>query len=376
MGNARKEGIQNIRRNFRQRHALSMSFNIFVITHRVTNFLPKLMDMLLFSTGKKNWISIFLIPLFLGVALSMQCANPKFQYDSPSPTFTQISDSEVPLALAVDTADDEENHSDDQEYHSEDKEYCKKKKSFLLRILRPNTMETVRPVLSDADPGRNCLKKPLNSSTFHEFGPGSCDVASKSWTRFPLWWLYTSQFRDFHSMKKLWAAIAFLICKQPQLKLPRFILRSLPSSNVPHDQEDSSVEAATDAAPVLPLLLPLLLLTTTLLLPWLLPLPLSPLLAPLLAAPPVKKKSFWVRQERFWSQQNNFTWSWPRLAKSPKKNLRRPLHIVWLAVCCPSSAHRRRWHNGEIVWCVIGGLLQADLVSRSKIIENTRLSKK
>ncbi len=45
-----------------------MSFNIFVITYRVTNFLPKLVDMLLFST-EKNWISIFGFPLFSGYAL-------------------------------------------------------------------------------------------------------------------------------------------------------------------------------------------------------------------------------------------------------------------------------------------------------------------
>ena len=42
---------------FHQRHALSMSLNIFVVTYRVTNFLPKLVDMLLFST-EKNWISV------------------------------------------------------------------------------------------------------------------------------------------------------------------------------------------------------------------------------------------------------------------------------------------------------------------------------
>ena len=34
---------------FGQRHALSTSFDIFVVTFRVTNFLPKLVDMLLFS---------------------------------------------------------------------------------------------------------------------------------------------------------------------------------------------------------------------------------------------------------------------------------------------------------------------------------------
>ncbi len=52
---------------FRQRHTLSTSFDIFVITYRVTNFLPKLVHMLLFS-AEKNWISIFGFPLFLGYA--------------------------------------------------------------------------------------------------------------------------------------------------------------------------------------------------------------------------------------------------------------------------------------------------------------------
>ena len=42
---------------FHQRHTgtLSMSFNIFVVTCRVTNFLPKLMDMLLFSVEKTEF---------------------------------------------------------------------------------------------------------------------------------------------------------------------------------------------------------------------------------------------------------------------------------------------------------------------------------
>ena len=48
---------------FCQRHALSTSFDIFVVTYRVTKFLPKLMDMLLFSM-EKNWISIFCFPYF------------------------------------------------------------------------------------------------------------------------------------------------------------------------------------------------------------------------------------------------------------------------------------------------------------------------
>ncbi len=48
---------------FCQRQALSTSFNIFVVTYSVTNFLPKLVDMLLFSV-KKNWISFFPFPYF------------------------------------------------------------------------------------------------------------------------------------------------------------------------------------------------------------------------------------------------------------------------------------------------------------------------
>ena len=37
---------------FGQRHALSTSFDIFVVTCRVTNFVPKLVNMLLFSVEK------------------------------------------------------------------------------------------------------------------------------------------------------------------------------------------------------------------------------------------------------------------------------------------------------------------------------------
>ena len=39
----------------RQRHALSRNFDSFVVTYRVTNFLPKLMDMLLFSMEKTEF---------------------------------------------------------------------------------------------------------------------------------------------------------------------------------------------------------------------------------------------------------------------------------------------------------------------------------
>ena len=48
---------------FRQRHALSTSFDILVVTYRVTNFLPKtLQHAIIFY--RKNWISIFGFPIF------------------------------------------------------------------------------------------------------------------------------------------------------------------------------------------------------------------------------------------------------------------------------------------------------------------------
>ena len=47
---------------FGQRHALSTSFDIFVVTY-VTNFLPKLVDMLIFSAEKTEF-PFFEIPYF------------------------------------------------------------------------------------------------------------------------------------------------------------------------------------------------------------------------------------------------------------------------------------------------------------------------
>ncbi len=52
-----------------------MSFDIFVVTFRVTNFFPKLVHMLLFSL-EKNWISIFWIPLFSGIAIEKPLHRP------------------------------------------------------------------------------------------------------------------------------------------------------------------------------------------------------------------------------------------------------------------------------------------------------------
>ncbi len=48
---------------FCQRHTLSTSFDIFIVTYKVTNFLPKLVDMLLFSAEKTEF-PFFEIPYF------------------------------------------------------------------------------------------------------------------------------------------------------------------------------------------------------------------------------------------------------------------------------------------------------------------------
>ncbi len=45
-----------------------MIFDILVVTYRVTNFLPKLVDMLLFSMEKTEFL-FFCFPLFSSVAL-------------------------------------------------------------------------------------------------------------------------------------------------------------------------------------------------------------------------------------------------------------------------------------------------------------------
>ena len=48
---------------FHQRHALLMSFEIVMVTYRVTNFLPKLIDMLLLSREKTEF-PFFEFPYF------------------------------------------------------------------------------------------------------------------------------------------------------------------------------------------------------------------------------------------------------------------------------------------------------------------------
>ncbi len=59
IGNSRK---RNPVFSFKDMHYPSV-LTIFVVTNKVTNFLPKLLDTLLFSM-EKNWISIFWIPYF------------------------------------------------------------------------------------------------------------------------------------------------------------------------------------------------------------------------------------------------------------------------------------------------------------------------
>ncbi len=49
---------------FHQRHALWTSLDIFVVTYRVTNFLPKLLNMLLFFYGKKLNFYLLNSPIF------------------------------------------------------------------------------------------------------------------------------------------------------------------------------------------------------------------------------------------------------------------------------------------------------------------------
>ncbi len=57
---------------FHQGHALSTSLDIFVVRYRVTNFLPKLLNMLLFSMEKKLNFYFFEFPYFR-VLPSPQC---------------------------------------------------------------------------------------------------------------------------------------------------------------------------------------------------------------------------------------------------------------------------------------------------------------
>ncbi len=62
---------------FCQSHALWTSFDIFVVTYRVSNFLPKLMDILLFSMEKTEF-PFFLIPLFSGITRSAKSPSLVF----------------------------------------------------------------------------------------------------------------------------------------------------------------------------------------------------------------------------------------------------------------------------------------------------------
>ncbi len=71
IGKSKKMEIQF----FHQRHELLTSFDKFV-TYRVTNFLPKLLDMLLFSM-EKNEVPFLVFPYFLVmpfVSILLSCA--------------------------------------------------------------------------------------------------------------------------------------------------------------------------------------------------------------------------------------------------------------------------------------------------------------
>ncbi len=59
IGNSKKMEIQF----FPSKTALWKSFDIFIVTYRVTNFLPKLVDMLLFSVEKTEF-PFFVFPYF------------------------------------------------------------------------------------------------------------------------------------------------------------------------------------------------------------------------------------------------------------------------------------------------------------------------
>ena len=60
---------------FHQRHLLSTSFDIFVVICRVTNFLPKLLNMLLFSAGKKKLNLHFLNSPVFGYCLRVRLSH-------------------------------------------------------------------------------------------------------------------------------------------------------------------------------------------------------------------------------------------------------------------------------------------------------------
>ncbi len=65
VGNTRKQGNKENENSvfFCQRHALSTNFYFFVATYRVTNFMPKLDEMLLFCWKKPEFL-FFVFPYF------------------------------------------------------------------------------------------------------------------------------------------------------------------------------------------------------------------------------------------------------------------------------------------------------------------------
>ena len=78
-GNTQKQGNEKMKFSFfHQRHTLSMSFDIFVVTYRVTNLLPKLITCYYFLQKKLNFH--FLNSPILGCCppgrSNMPCAQP------------------------------------------------------------------------------------------------------------------------------------------------------------------------------------------------------------------------------------------------------------------------------------------------------------
>ena len=71
---------------FHQRHTLSMSFDIFVVTYRVINFLPKLVHMLLFSIEKTEF-PFLVFPYFR--VMPPICHTTRVSVDRPFPCAKQ-----------------------------------------------------------------------------------------------------------------------------------------------------------------------------------------------------------------------------------------------------------------------------------------------
>ncbi len=88
---------------FHQRHAFSTSFNIFVVTYRVTNFLPKLVDMLLFSMEKTEFP--FLVFPYFRVMPEKHALNPPVSFTHGNNPWGKILHCTLPRSLVVKVSD-------------------------------------------------------------------------------------------------------------------------------------------------------------------------------------------------------------------------------------------------------------------------------